>query len=412
MVVDRPPTARVYCAGVRGEARSGLEQEPHSVGRGSPGGETPRLDAWRRAVVVQTAFVGDVVFASPLVEALKAARPGSHLAMLVRPDKAEVAACIPGVDEVITWDKHGLDGGMLGTLRVARRLRQAGFDLLVSPHRSLRSALLARFSRIPVRVGHHGGLRSACYTHGRRPDPAEPNALLQDLALLEAAGVQPAGTRLRLRTPPGQQQYLEDFYRRHNLPADARLAALCIGSVWPTKRWPPVYFASLAESLRARGFSPVLFGSQDELPLARQIEESAREGLLSCVGNTLAESAVLLERARLAVGGDTGLMHMARALGTACAIIYGPTDARMHSFGEETRVLVARVKCRPCSRHGHLRCPEGHHDCMRLVSPEQVMEAVRALIGLQTPPPGGVHPTPRSLKAPAELHDASDRGAS
>ncbi|HOX47502.1 MAG TPA: lipopolysaccharide heptosyltransferase II [Myxococcota bacterium] len=388
-----------------------MSQAEQSTGERPPNPGVPSPVGFERAVVVQTAFVGDVVFASPVVAALKAARPGSHLAMLVRPDKAEVAACIPGVDEVLTWDKHGSDGGTLGIVRVARRLRQAGFDLLISPHRSLRSALLARFSGIPVRVGHRGGLRSACYTHGRRPDPGEPNPLLQDLALLEAVGIQPAGTRLRLRTPGGQSQYLQDFYRRHNLPEDARLAALCIGSVWPTKRWPPVYFASLAESLRARGWHPILFGSQDELPLARRIEENAREGLLSCVGNTLAESAALLERARLAVGGDTGLMHMARALGTACVLIYGPTDARMHSFGDETRVLVARVKCRPCSRHGHLECPEGHHDCMRLVSPEQVMDEVRTLVGVQTPPPGGLTPTPRALRAAAEPHDGSERGA-
>lgn len=376
-----------------------MEEEPHSDGRPGPGGDCPRPPAFKRALVVQTAFVGDVVFASPLVAALKAARPGAHLAMLVRPDKAEVAACIPGVDEVIGWDKRGGGGGMDGLLRTAGRLRRAGFDLLVSPHRSLRSALLARLSGIPVRLGYRGGLRSACYTHGRRPDPAEPSSMVQDLTLLEALGIPALGTRLALRAPRGQEEYLAGFYRRHNLGPEARLAALCIGSVWPTKRWPPVYFTSLAESLRARGITPVLFGSQDELPIARRIEESTREAMPSCVGNTLAESAALLERCRLAVGGDTGLMHMARALGTPCAIIYGPTDSRMHRFGEESRVLVARVKCRPCSRHGHHRCPEGHHDCMRLVSPEQVMDAVRQLTGLQTPPPGGPTPTPRSLRA-------------
>lgn len=351
-------------------------------------------------VVVQTAFVGDVVFASPLVHALKGVNPDSHVSMLVRPDKAEVAACIPGVDEVLSYDKHGRDAGPVGLLKVASRLRHGRYDLLVSPHRSVRSAWLARLSGIPMRLGYLGGLRSACYTHGARPAEREPNGLAQDLALLGRIGIPATDARLRLRAPQGQGEYLQGFYRRHGLPAGARLAALCIGSLWPTKRWPPVYFASLAETLRERGLHPVLFGSGDELPIARQIEESARGELLSCVGNSLAESAALLERCCLAVGGDTGPMHMARALGTPSVMIYGPTDARVHSFWDNTRVLVARVKCRPCSRHGQTRCPEGHHDCMRLVSPEQVLDAIRGLIQLQTPPPpAGSKPTPRPFRS-------------
>jgi ADP-heptose:LPS heptosyltransferase len=200
-------------------------------------------------------------------------------------------------------------------------------------------------------------------------------------------GIRSAGTRLRLKAPRKRQDYVDDFLRRNRIELGARLVGMCIGAYWPTKRWPPVYFASLGESLRERGYQPVLLGGPAERDLTAQIMESVRVPLLSCVGNTLRESAALLQACEMTVGGDSGLTHMARALGVPTVLIYGPTDHRAHTFGDRTRVLTAKVKCRPCSPHGPRRCPERHHDCMRLVSPESVLEALGEIANLQTPVP-------------------------
>ncbi len=353
-----------------------------------------------KVVLIQTAYVGDVVFTSPLIHAIKTTHPQTHLSLMVRPDKAEVAACIPGVDEVLTFDKRLREAGLVGLMRVARRLKRRQFDWLVAPHRSSRTAMLAKLSGIPVRVGFSGGLRRYCYTHQVKYDRREPCGLLQEFRLLAAVGVEEAGWQLRLKAPEQQHEILETFLRSNNLAPGCKLVGMCIGSVWPTKRWPPVYFGSLAESLVERGYQPVLFGGREEVGLARQVTEIAPGKLVSCVGNSLAESAALLERCQMVVGGDTGLTHMARALMVPTAIIYGPTGSRQHRFGEHVKVLTARVKCRPCSRHGQNRCPERHHDCMRLVSPEQVMDAFRDVANLQTPVPP-VHQEDMVEAAPA-----------
>jgi heptosyltransferase-2 len=338
-------------------------------------------------VLVQTAFVGDVVFASPLVHAIKQSHPQAWLAMVVRPGKAQVAACIPGVDEVVAFDKRSQESGPDGLWRTARRLRAGNFDLMISPHRSARTALLARLSGIPLRVGMDSWLGRLCYHQAVRPSRSEPSRLVQHMELLKRVGIPPAGYQLRLKAPEGQRQILEAFQRSHGLDPDVRMVALCIGSVWPTKRWPAVYFGSLAESLKERGYLPVLFGGGDEIDIARAVSEVVKGQLCDCVGNSLSESAALLEHCKMAVGGDTGLTHMARALGVPTVVIYGPTDSRQHMFTERTKVLAAKIKCRPCSRHGQNHCPEKHHDCMRLVSPEQVMDAFREIANLQTPVP-------------------------
>lgn len=340
-----------------------------------------------KVLLLQTAFIGDVIFISPLVHAIKQAYPQARLTLMVRPAKAEVAACIPGVDDVATFDKRGREAGLFGLLRAARKIRRQGFDLLIAPHRSTRSALLAHFSRIPLRVGYRCGLGRLCYHLALRPDGDELCRLVQDQQLLRRVGIDPAGHKLRLKAPPQHRQLVTEFLRANGLPGETRLVALCIGSVWPTKRWPPVYFASLAESLFERGYRPVLFGGGDEIEIADEIERVVPGKVLSCVGNSLTETAALIDRCEMAVGSDSGLTHMARALGVPSVLIYGPTDSHQHRFEERCQVLAAKVPCRPCSRHGHNRCPERHHDCMRLVSPEQVMDALRQIAGVQTPVP-------------------------
>ncbi len=339
----------------------------------------------QKILVIQTAFIGDVVFTSPLIHAIKQAYPDSQVLLLVRPKAQEVAACVPGVDQVMTFDKDGEECGPWGLWKVARKIRQAKVDLLIAPHHSARTALLSRLSMVPMRIGHRQGLGRLVFHLAVPSLPAEPSMMLQDLNLLAEAGIAVDGTRLRLGCPEDKQGYIDAFYAQHDLESDGPLAALCVGAFWPTKRWPAVYFASLSEWLVAQGIRPVLFGGPDERSVAEEITAILGRPLVSCVGNSLAESAALLKKCWVAVGSDSGLTHMARALAVPSIMIFGPTDSRAHAFGPECTVLTAQVKCRPCSPHGPRVCPQKHHDCMRLVSPEHVIDAIKAMAKHKAP---------------------------
>lgn len=341
----------------------------------------------RKVLIIQTGFIGDVVFVSPLVHAIKTKYQQALVTLLVRPGVREVAWCIPGVDGVIAFDKHGRQRGWHGLMSIRRAVRREKFDLLLSPHRSVRSALIAARSGVSRRVGYRSYLGKLAYNISIRPEKDEPCRLKQNLRLLEKVGIPAVGTRLSLESPRDQQEYVDGFLRKHGLVTSDKLVALCIGSYWASKRWPAVYFASLAGSLIDRGYVPVLFGGSDEGDVAMEIAQDRREALVSCLGNRLSESAALLSRCQMAVGGDSGLTHMARALGVPTVVIFGPTDHRAHCFEEHTVALTAQVKCRPCSNHGPRRCPQKHHDCMRLVSPEEVLDALRRIANLQTPAP-------------------------
>src|SRR3989442_14731817 len=142
-------------------------------------------------LVVQTSFLGDVVLPTPLVSALRRRLAPRRLALLVRPDGVPLVAGHPDVDQVLVDDKRGADRGVLGWLRTARRLRAERFEIAVSPHRSLRTALVLAAARIPRRVGFRES-RGAFLYHVRVPRDHRRHDVERNLALLDAFGPRPA----------------------------------------------------------------------------------------------------------------------------------------------------------------------------------------------------------------------------
>lgn len=331
---------------------------------------------------MEPGFIGDVILVSPLLTSLRAAFPDAVLAMLVRPDRACLAQAIPAVDEVIVFDKRGEDSGLRGLLRMASVLKKRDFDMLLAPHRSHRTALLAYMSGIPVRVGFKLWLGRMFYKPAVAFVRQEPCRLEQEFCLLRAVDVEPVTTKPSLKPPADVIRYASDFMDKRNIDSETCIG-FCLGANWPTKRWPGFRFAQLAAMLLDEGFTPLLFGGPGDEDLENTVQKEFSKihsgKIPSCVGNDLLQAMGLLAVCAAVVGGDTGLVHMARAVDAPVVIMYGPTDERLHHHHGNERVLVADVSCRPCHRHGQMRCPAEHHDCMRAISPQMVY---RALMGL------------------------------
>ena len=161
---------------------------------------------------------------------------------------------------------------------------------------------------------------------------------------------------------------------------DARpIAALCPGSAWRTKRWPAHAFAALARALAADGYRCLLLGGPDERALTAEVHAAAGEATVDLGGTTdLPLLAALLAEAAVVVTNDSAPMHVASAIDAPqvaifCATIpgqgYGP-------LGRRAVVVERDLACRPCGRHGGMRCPRGTDDCMELVTVDEVRAAV------------------------------------
>jgi heptosyltransferase-2 len=328
-------------------------------------------------VVPQTSFLGDVVLTTPLLTALRARLRPRRLAVMVRPEARALVEGHPDVDAVLVDDKHGADRGVRGALGVARRLRNERFDLAVVPHRSLRTALVAAAARIPRRVGFDSS-RGAWLFHERVHRDPTRHDVERNLALMASFGGWPEPPRLHVPVRPEAAERARAIVPRGGGP----LVVMAPGSVWPTKRWTAAGYAVVARRLAADGARVLVIGGTGDAAVAAHVVELAGGAVTSVAGRTdLATSVALIDGAAVLVANDSAPMHVACArdvpvvavfCATTPALGYGPWGAR-------ARVVDVDLACRPCARHGGRSCPRRTEDCMRLVEPEAVLEAVHAV---------------------------------
>jgi heptosyltransferase-2 len=321
-------------------------------------------------LVVQTAFLGDVVLTTPLLARL-ATRFGP-VDVVTTPAAAELLEAHPAVRRVIPYDKRGADRGLGGFRRLAERLAASRYARGYLPHRSWRSAALAVSAHIPCRVGFDDSPAAMLYTE-RVPRPAGGHECTRLLALAGAEGPQ--------ERTPGVEVVLTDADRA---AATAWLAARGItapfvavapGSIWGTKRWPG--YAELVSRLAG---PVVVLGSAADAALAGEVAAAAPGRAHSAAGMlSLRESAAVLERATLLVTNDSAPLHLATGVGTPVVAVFGPTVPAQGfgPLGSRSRVVQqSGLWCRPCSPHGPPECPLGHHACMRGIAVERVLAAV------------------------------------
>ena len=321
--------------------------------------------------IIQTAFLGDVVFTSPLVRVLKRAYPKAHLTFVATPKAATLARCIPGVDAVIAFDKRQADSGFFGLLRVAKAMGRP--DVVLAPHPSFRTALLAKLSGAKIRVGHDDLWTRRLYSHTVQSRPREP-FVQRYLDLARALHLE-GDPELALDPPLAEEQAARALFKGE------RTLGLVVGSEWATKRWQPESFAALADLCDRAGYQTVLLGAPSEKPIAAAILSAVkRRRPLDAVGNTIPETLGMLSALDGVVGGDSGLLHMSRALGRPTLILFGPTDPGAHNLEPHAQAIRLGIECQPCHPHGPMVCPLGHHDCMRKLTVERVFDALQSVL--------------------------------
>jgi heptosyltransferase-2 len=321
-------------------------------------------------LVIQTAFLGDVVLTTPLLTRL-AERHGP-LDVLVTPAAATLLEGHPAVRAVLPYDKRGNDRGLRGILRMGATLRARGYERVYLPHRSVRSAALALLSRAPARIGFSDS--PAAWTYTSRIPRAGAHEI-ERLAGLAGPGPVPEPS---LGLTASDRRAAAEWLGHHGVGGD--FIALAPGSVWATKRWPG--YADLAAALPG---PVIVIGGPEDSETGRAIAAQAPARIHSAAGALpLRASAALIERAGVLVTNDSAPLHLAGAVGTPVVAIFGPT---VPAFGFGPRgasdrvVEVSGLSCRPCSAHGPMRCPLGHHRCMVDIAAATVVAAVEASRG-------------------------------
>lgn len=346
----------------------------------------------QRIAVWNTAFLGDAVLALPLLQSLRLRYPAAIIDYYVRGGLAPLFEAHPALTNVFSYDKRATDKGVLSLFRLGREVASRNYSLWLSPHASLRSASMALASRAPVRIGYSEPLfNKFAYTRTVDRGFGQGHEVERILRLLEPLGPGPLSSWPEIVLPQAAHDRAQAFF--DTLPPGP-VIGLHPGSVWASKRWPVGRFAALAAHAVEHGVRTLIFaGKGEEEALAKAVVKGVSE--LRCRNDepllhdlsartSLVELAAFISRLDCYVGNDSGPMHMAWCLRAPVVTIFGPT-AREFGFiplGEKDLIIDVDEPCRPCGRHGHTQCPEGHHRCMLRVTPEAVWSAVRDILGV------------------------------
>ncbi len=336
-------------------------------------------------LVIQTAYLGDVVLTLPLLNLLRGLPELGALTVLTTPVGGEFLRGQNVVDRILVYDKRGRDAGFAGFRRIVKDVRQCGFDLAVIPHRSFRSGFAALVALIPERVGfdESGGRVFLTKRVAYRSRPHEIERMAERAA---GAGVArpPSPLDFHVAAPDRGVAELERLFRERAVDDDESLIVVAPGSRWATKRWHAERFgaaaATLADELDLR---PVVAGTSAEAEAGAAASAGMGDKAVDLTGDlSMSAWVALMDRATVVLSNDSAAAHVAAGVGTPVVAVFGPTvpSQGFAPYSDLAEVVGAPVDCRPCGRHGSDTCRAGFAKCMDLVSVEDVVEAARAAL--------------------------------
>ena len=336
-----------------------------------------------RILVVGPSWIGDTVLAQPLFKLLHARHGPLDLDVLAPPWTLPIVERMQEVRRAIA---HPAGHGelRLGRQRnLARALAHENYERAIVLPNSFKSALIPWLAGIPLRSGYLGELRWGLLNDTRRIEEARHPQLAQRYAALAYSRAEHASGEALPHPLPLPGLRVDDAARRATLErlglaGDHPVAALCPGAEYgPAKRWPPRHFAVLAQQLAGLGFAVWLVGSANDAPAGSEIARLAPGAARDLCGRTsLAEAIDVLASARLVVSNDSGLMHVAAALGRRVVALYGSSSPTYTPpAGGAAHILKLDLPCSPCFER---ECPLGHFKCMVDLGPERVLATLEA----------------------------------
>jgi lipopolysaccharide heptosyltransferase II len=355
-----------------------------------------------KILLIRLRLIGDVVFTTPMLRALKRRFPGAHLTYLVEPAALAIVRGNPHLDEVIVAPRASGFARIADDLRLAGRLRRDHYDLVIDLHGGPRSAWLAWLSRAPERIGYEISGRTWMYTRAvaRPRELRRRHSVVNQWDLLEAIHGWPSGGPDPERDPVEMAPDVEaerDIERRlaaAGVTPAHELVVVHVSAGNPFRRWPEAAFTAVVSALAASpGRRIVLSSGPSDREAAARIAAASRQALGPAAERVLdfgefdlAELRALIERSRLFIGGDSGPLHIAATTSTPIVGIYGPTQPARSAPWRDPRfatesVEVAGLPCRPCDQRV---CEPGDFRCLTTLKPEDVLSAANRAMNAHT----------------------------
>ncbi len=334
-----------------------------------------------RALIIQTAFFGDVILTLPLAQVLKS-RLGAEVDFLCIPMTSILVKDNPNIDNVIVFDKKGKDRGLKSFKRLIRKIKFKRYDYVFSPHRSMRSTLLSYFSKSEMTTGFDTAALSRLYTN-KVKYINNIHEIQRNLKLLE-----PAGIEINEIIKPDLYFHEDDvkpvnlLLKQFHIAPDDKFITIAPGTIWQTKRFPEDKIIEVLDILAGDNVPVVLTGSKKDMELCRFIIDKTKNDKVYNASSklTILQSAYLIKKSRVILTNDSSPLHLANAVGTRVVAVFGATvpEFGFYPIGKNDVVIqTLGLKCRPCAIHGGNKCPIKTFVCMQNINPADVYNEIK-----------------------------------
>ena len=326
-------------------------------------------------LIVGPSWVGDMVMAQALFILLKAQRPGTEIDVLAPAWSLPIVARMPEVRRGIATESGHGELALGKRRRIGYSLRDEGYEQAIVLPRSLKSALIPWFARIPKRTGFRGESRYGLINDMR---PFDPSLLDQTVKRYVALGLEPGEALPAVPFPSltVDRQKQADVMASLGVATGKPVIAMMPGAEYgPAKCWPLDYFAQLSALLAGDGFDVWVLGSEKDAAAGERIASAGAAHNL-CGRTSLEDVIDLLGYAEQAVSNDSGLMHVAAAVGTHVHGIYGSSSPAFTPPLTNARdIYWLDLDCSPCFER---TCPLGHLRCLKDIDVARVHLAINA----------------------------------
>jgi len=353
----------------------------------------------RKVLLIQLGDIGDVVWTTPSIRAVKNSLPGSKVSVMVKDGFGGILEADPSVDRVFEAKHYpgNLFQQAAGQLSFIRELRAQHFDVVVDLRLGDRGAFMAFAAGAPMRVTLYYPenlpfWRNYLFTHGASVGPTvHPNgAAEQSLRILRKIGIDTDDITPGLWVADSVKGRIRELLIREKVDGLKYWITVNPFSRWPHKEWDTLKWIEVIHWMKREYAIPVLIvGSREEQAKAEDIRRHCDSGTFNFAGlTTLAELAGLLSQSMLHIGVDSAAPHIAAATGTPTITIYGPSSWKEWApVGKSHRVVVSNMDCVPCHLKG---CDgSGRSRCLEALTVDQVKPVIREAMEERLPK---IHP--------------------
>ena len=312
-----------------------------------------------KILVIQTAFLGDLILSTVLFKRIKKVHPNSHLTLIVNKGTESILKNNPNLDKIITVDKKKTYKNPIEFIKFLISLNNENFEICYSPHFSHRSSIISFFSGASIRVGYKQSGFSFLHTKLIDRPVRGMHEVHKLLSLLGDKGVERPEIFPEISEMPKIKEKLDSF-RNYIVVAPS--------SIWETKRMPIDKFIQLTQKiLDETNYLPVIVGSSTDIQLCNALVNKFGEKIINFTGKTnLMELSYIISRAEAVISNDSSPIHIASAFNIPTLAIFGATipDFGYTPLSDRNVISEVNLECRPCGIHGGHTCPKIHFKCM------------------------------------------------